>query len=156
MAHASRHNMRFLVDKLSRLSIGWNVRPLDLPDFHKLCRRFRIKVIEMPLTVGGFYYRVRGKDFIAVDSRLPDRRKLAVLFHELGHYLLHAPESGATASFHHLAGPTRDECEADIFALCSLLPRTLIEARTINEIVDDGFDRDTIEARYEIYGRHGL
>ncbi|MBV9241654.1 MAG: ImmA/IrrE family metallo-endopeptidase, partial [Acidobacteria bacterium] len=119
--------MRFLLAKIESLGIPWNRRELTTQDLFRLCRRFRITVQEMPLTVGGFYYRAMGKDCIAVDSRLPEVEKLAVLFHELGHYLFHAPETGATASFHHLAGLTREECEADVFAICALLPRPLIE-----------------------------
>ena len=69
----------------------------------------------MPLSTGGFYYRVMGRDFIAVDSRLPSAKKLFVLFHELGHFLFHTPESGATANFHSVGRRTRVECEADLF-----------------------------------------
>src|SRR5437660_4547134 len=98
--------MRFLVEKVNSLGISWNQRALTLKDFYKLCRRFRLNVQEMPLVVAGFYYRAMGKDCIAVDSRLPDNEKLAVMLHEMGHFLFHAPETGATASFHHVAGLT--------------------------------------------------
>ena len=77
--------MRFLTDKITRLGIDWNERPLDEADFYKLCKRFKIVVQEMPLTTDGFYYRVMGRDYIAVDSRLNPPQKLLVLFHELGH-----------------------------------------------------------------------
>lgn len=63
--------MRFLTEKIRHLKIGWNERELTETDFYRLCRRFKIKVVEMPLRTGGFYYRVMGRDFIAVDSRLP-------------------------------------------------------------------------------------
>ena len=66
--------MRFLVEKVNALRIGWNERVLTSDDLYKLCRRFRITLQEMPLAVGGFYYRAMGKDCIAVDSRLPKRR----------------------------------------------------------------------------------
>jgi len=145
--------MRFLVDKLISLHIGWNERALTVVDFYRISRRFRITVQEMPLTVGGFYYRAMGKDCIAVDSRLPETEKLAVMFHELGHYLFHAPETGATASFHHVAGLTREECEADVFALCALLPRPLIEQRSIQELIDDGFSAEMIQNRLAIFER---
>ena len=60
--------MQFLTDKISSLRIGWNDRPLDENDFYTICKRFRIGVTEMPLTSGGFYYRVLGKDYIAVSQ----------------------------------------------------------------------------------------
>ncbi len=148
--------MRFLADKLISLKVGWNERALSSDDFHKMCRRFRITVQEMPLTVGGFYYRAMGKDFIAVDGRLPEMEKLAVMFHELGHFLFHAPETGATASFHHLAGLTREECEADVFALCAILPRPLIETRSAQDLIDEGFPPRIIRDRIALFGRYGV
>jgi Zn-dependent peptidase ImmA (M78 family) len=146
-------NMRFLVEKVAALRIGWNERPLASDDLYKLCRRFRITLQEMPLAVGGFYYRAMGKDCIAVDSRLPEKEKLAVMFHELGHFLFHAPETGATASFHHVAGLTREECEADVFALCAILPKPLIQKFSPQELVDDGFPPKSVADRFAIFDR---
>ncbi len=147
--------MKFILDKLSRLRIGWNERVLTEADFNRLCRRFRIRVEEMPLRPGGFYYRVLGRDYIAIDSRLTGVRKLAVEFHELAHYLFHTPESGASANFHGL-GRTRKECEADAFALCAIMPLTLIKTRTPAELIDDGFPADLVTERMAIYDRYGI
>ncbi len=148
--------MRFLTDKLDALKIGWNERPLTEADLYRLCRRSRIKVQEMPLRTDGFYYRVMGRDFIAVNSKLPEVKKLAVLFHELGHFLFHTPDSGATANFHGVGRRTRKECEADIFALCALLPRPLIQERSSEELVDEGFPQEMIENRLAIFRRFGV
>ncbi len=147
--------MQFLIDKSTSLGIGWNERPLDEADLHRLCRRFGIGVTEMSLEVSGFYYRVKGRDFIAVDCRLPAVDKLVVLFHELGHYLFHVPESGATANFHGVGRRTRKEVEADIFALCAIVPRFLIEGRS-EELIDDGIPPAVLAARIEIYRKHGI
>ncbi|MFT3746487.1 MAG: ImmA/IrrE family metallo-endopeptidase [Pyrinomonadaceae bacterium] len=115
--------MQFLIEKISELNFGWNERPLSEADFYKLCKRFKVAVQEMPLAVGGFYYRVMDRDFIAVDSKLPPVKKLAVLYHELGHFLFHMPASGATANFHGVGRRTRQEIEADTFALCAHSPK---------------------------------
>lgn len=147
--------MRFVIDKISQLKTGWNERPLTEADFYRLCKRFRIRVTEMPLSVGGFYYRVMGRDFIAVDSRLAGAEKLAVLFHELGHFLLHTPASGATANFHGVGRRTRQEREADAFALCALIPRSWLASPTIEELADDGFPAEMIAERFAIYERYG-
>jgi len=150
-------NVRFLTDKISKLNFGWNERPLSEVDLYQLCKRFKIRVQEMPLTVGGFYYRLMGRDFIAVDSKLPTPRKLAVLFHELGHFLFHTPESGATANFHGIGRRTRQEIEADAFALCAIVPRSWIESRSIEELVDiEGIPAEMVDARYEILRRYGI
>ena len=148
--------MRFAIEKISQLRTGWNERPLGEDDFYRLCKRYKVTVQEMPLRVGGFYYRVMGRDFIAVDSRLAGPQKLAVLFHELGHFLLHTPETGATANFHGVGRQTRKEQEAEVFALCSLIPQTLIHTRTIQELIDDGFPTDMIVERFAIFDRYGF
>src|SRR5258706_2006644 len=147
--------MRFLTDKIKKLRIGWNERPLTESDFYRLCRRFKVKVVEMPLSTGGFYYRVMGRDFIAVDSRLAPAEKLFVLLHELGHFLFHTPESGATANFHGVGRRTRKECEADVFALCALIPKSRIESRHPQELIDDGLTAGMIEARHAVRAPYG-
>jgi len=149
--------MRFLTEKIIRLEIGWNERPLTEADFYVLCRRFRIGVQEMPLSVGGFYYRVMGRDYIAVNSHLANAEKLAVMFHELGHFLFHTPETGATANFHGIGRRTRKEREADAFALCALIPRSWIERRDNQTLIEEeGFSQAMIDARYQILLRHDI
>ena len=148
--------MQFIVNKISPLCPGWNRRPLTEDDFYRLCKKFRIGVTEMPLTVSGFYYRVSGRDFIAVDSKLSGPKKLLVLFHELGHFLLHTSESGATANFHGIQKTSRKEIEADAFALCAVIPKTLLESRSPDELIHDGIDPDTLRERVGVYRRCGI
>lgn len=149
--------MHFLVDKIKALKLGWNEVALDERDFYRICKRFRVTVIEMPLRVGGFYYRVMGRDYIAIDSRLTGPAKLLVQFHELAHFLLHTPETGATANFHAVGRKTRPEREADLFALVAVIPKTRLETRSAAEFMDDlAFDPDTMQQRIDILDRHGL
>jgi len=149
--------MKFLEDKAAKLKIGWNTRPLTEHDFYKLCRRLRVKVTEMPLTTGGFYYRVKHQDFIAIDSKLTGSERLIVLFHELGHFLFHAPESGATANFHNVGKKTRVEREADAFALCSIIPLTRLLKCTPEELIaDDGISPEHLAERIALYETHGI
>ena len=148
--------MQFIVNKISPLCPGWNRRPLTEDDFYRLCKKFRIGVTEMPLTVSGFYYRVSGRDFIAVDSKLSGPKKLLVLFHELGHFLLHTPESGATANFHGIQKTSRKEIEADAFALCAVIPKTMLESRSPDDLIFDGIDPDTLRERVGVYHRCGI
>ncbi len=154
MLHIS--NMRLLIDQISKLQIGWNERPLTEADFYRLSKRFEVRVIETPLHTSGFYFRLRGHNIIAVDCKLSGTAKLAVLFHELGHFLFHIPESGPAANFHNIGRRTRQEIEADIFALCAVIPKTLIETHSIAELIYDGFPAQMIAARYEIYHQHNI
>ena len=148
--------MQFFVEKISKLNLGWNDRPLDEFDLDQLCRRFAVTVLEMPLATDGFYYRVLGQDCIAVNSRLGRVQKLAVLFHELGHFLFHAPESGPAASFHGVGRRTRKECQADVFALCALIPKLWITSRSVDELIDEGVTAEMIAARCKVYERYGV
>jgi Zn-dependent peptidase ImmA (M78 family) len=149
--------MRFFFEKISGLAIGWNERPLSESDFYALCRRFGITVDEMPLSVGGFYYCVMGRHFIALNSGSPPAKKLFVMFHELAHYLMHAPNLNETASYHGVGRQTRKEYEADVFATIALLPQTLIDSKTAAELVDhEGFDPEFVKERLRIMKRYGL
>lgn len=146
--------MLLLAEKINTLNLGWNERPLDEADFHRICRRFKITVTEMPLRVSGFYYRVKGHDFIAIDSRLEGSQKLVVMFHELAHFLFHTPESGATASFNGIGRKTRQESEADAFALCAVIPRNLIESPELSCL--DDLPESTVAERLKLLERYGI
>lgn len=148
--------MRLLADKISKLRIGWNERPLTEADFAALCERFEIAVDEQPLGVRGFYYRAMGRDFIAIDSRLGWPEKLGVLFHELGHFLLHCPRTGPSAGFHRVGRSTRKEREADIFALCALMPTQWMMSRSIDDLLTDGFSIEMIIERYGIFEKYAI
>lgn len=149
-------HMRFLLDKIEPLKIAWNQRPLDDADFQRICRRLHITVQEMPLRVGGFYYRLRGRDYIAVDSRLSGSAKLLVQFHELAHCLFHTPESGATANFHGVGRKNRQEQEADLFAVCALIPRAMLEDRSTSDLIDEGISPEMLADRLKIFNDHGI
>lgn len=149
--------MLLLAESISRLRVQWNERPLTEGVFIRLCKRHKITVQEMPLRVGGFYYCVMSRHFIAIDSKLPPGKKLFVMFHEFAHYLLHAPNGGATASYHRVGRRTRAEMEADAFALCALIPRTWLESdRFVEKVEEAGLELDMVRDRLEIYDRFGL
>lgn len=148
--------MNFLLEKLASLNIGWNKRPLTEADLHRLCKRHKITVEEMPLRVSGFYYCVMGRHFIAVNSGLSANKKLFVLFHEFAHFLLHAPDRGATANFHGVGRRDRKEAEADIVALVALMPQSMIAERAVTELIEDGIDPEHVRERFRIFERYGI
>lgn len=149
--------MLFLLDKISDLHCGWNQKPLTQDDFYRLCKRHKVKVQEMPLRVSGFYYCLLGRHYIAINSRLRQHKKLFVMFHEFAHYLMHAPDTGVTANFHGVGKKTRKETEADAFALCAVIPKTWIESRSPNEIVEEeGIPEPILKERLELYEMRGI
>ena len=149
--------MLFFLTKISHLRCKWNKKPLTEDDFYRLCSRRKITVVEMPLRTNGFYYCVKGRHFIAVDSRLTRHKKLLVMFHEFAHYVMHAPDTGVTANFHGVGKKTRKEAEADIFALCALMPRGWIDDGRLAEIAEEeGIPPDLIAARLRIFEHHRI
>jgi Zn-dependent peptidase ImmA (M78 family) len=149
--------MLLLAESISRLKVRWNERPLTEEDFHRLCKRHKVTVQEMPLRVSGFYYCVMGRHFIAIDSKLTRAKKLFVMFHEFAHYLLHAPDGAATANYHGVGRRDRKEIEADAFALCALMPKAWVESDRFAEMAEEeGFDLATVRDRLEIYDRFAL
>lgn len=105
---------------------GWNRRRLTEKDFLRLCRRKRIFVKELPLSVPGFYGVCYGKRFIAIDAQLRDGERLFCMWHEMAHHLLHSPRSVASVNFYHLRVEPKVKFEADAFAVIALLPRPLL------------------------------
>jgi Zn-dependent peptidase ImmA (M78 family) len=148
--------MRSYLEKINDLRIGWNRRPLGEDDFYKLCQRYSITVVEMPLETNGFYYCVKKRHYIAIDSRLPRVQKLFVMFHEFAHFMMHSPDSNTTANFHGLGKRTRKEREADAFALCALIPRSWIETREPAELADEGFSIEILQQRIAVYRSSGI
>ena len=149
--------MFFSLEKYKKLKIGWNERPLTEADFHRLCRRHKVTVQELSLRVSGFYYSMLGGHFIAIDSKLPARKKLFVMFHEFAHFLMHAPDQNATASYHGVGRQTRKELEADLFALVALVPRVWIETRTADEIIaDEGVTAAELALRFSLLETYGV
>ena len=149
--------MHFFADKFSAVDKRWNTTSLTEDDFFRLCRKHKVTVQEMPLRVGGFYYCLLGRHYIAVNSKLRPQEKLFVMFHEFAHYLLHAPDGGVTANFHGIGRKTRKEFEADAFAACALIPRPMIESRTAQELIEeDGLPEELVSARLDLYSAMGV
>lgn len=149
--------MLFFLDQINELRCGWNKKPLTEDVFHRLCKRKKITVTEMPLRTGGFYYCVKGRHYIAIDSRLKYPEKLFVMFHEFAHYLMHAPDTGTTANFHGVGKRTRKEREADAFALCALIPTVWMIERTAEELHDDeGIPVKMLDERREIFEKYRI
>lgn len=149
--------MLFFIEKIRRLNFNWNERSLTETDFYRLCKRHKVAVEEMPLSVSGFYYCLLGKHYIAINSRLRPEKKLFVMFHEFAHFLMHAPDDGVTANFHGVGRKTRKEIEADAFALCAVIPRSLIRPGQLEDLVEEnGFSHELVTQRLQLFRRLGI
>jgi Zn-dependent peptidase ImmA (M78 family) len=148
--------MQLLLDKIGQLDIGWNERLLGESDLYELCDRFNLTVDELPLNTAGFYYRVMGSDHIAINSKLAGPIKLSVLFHEFAHFLFHTSDTGPAVGFHGVGRQTRKEREADVFAICAVIPRPLINGSSIADLLNDGYPAEMITERLEVLRRYGI
>ena len=149
--------MIFLLDKISQLKFGWNEKQLTEQDFFKLCRKYKVKVVEMPLQVDGFYYCVKGKHYIALDSKLRAVERLFTMFHEFAHFIYHVPDTNVTANFSRVGERNFKEEEADLFALCALIPKDWVENKTLKELLEEEFlPEEMLWKRKEIYDKYDL
>lgn len=149
--------MLFFLNKITSLNSRWNEQPLTQEDFYRICRRCKITVVEIPLRVSGFYYSLLEGHYIAINSRLCPETKTFVMFHELAHFLMHAPDDGVTANFHGVGKQTRKEAEADAFAACALIPRRMVESLRPQQLIEeDGFSVELVKQRIEVLRRFGL
>lgn len=149
--------MQHFVEKIRSLRFSWNKKALTEADFYRLCRRFRIGVKEMPLSTNGFYYCLKGRHYIAFDSRLSGSKRAFVMFHELAHFLMHTPDTGVTANFHGVGKKTRKEAEADAFALCAIIPLAWIRERPPHDISEEeGISREMVAERLAVFASFGI
>lgn len=145
--------MKFAIERFEALRIGWNKRPLTERELHRLARRTRVSIKEMPLRVHGFYMQMRGVSFICINSRLNQRLRLKVAFHELAHHLLH----NGQPHFYQIDPSMKEECEAEVFALCAMIPLRMFRKNSLQDLHDiEGFTWEMLRQRKEIFEKFGV
>lgn len=149
--------MIFTHEQTFTKKFGWNRKILSEDDFVRACKKFRIGCQFMPLRVRGFYYCVRGAHYIAVDCKLRGWLRPFTMFHELGHFMMHAPESGYTANFAGVGRNTRQEKEADAFAWACVFPLSLLMAKSNSELMEEeGYKPWMVKRRRKVYEQYGI
>lgn len=130
----------------------WNVRAFTDSDFWMLCAADGIIVQEAPLERHGFQFKQRNQHVIFINSRLRGAERSFVLWHEYAHYLLHPP---GIQFFH--GYESQVENEADVFAACAMIPRSLLEHYWPSEIADlYGYPVDLVAYRQDLFERYKL
>lgn len=147
--------MHFFHAKIEQLKIGWNERLLTEEDFYSLCEQSKIRVQHLPLTVAGFYTCDRKKHYIAINTRLSAAQSLFTMFHEYGHFLMHAPSTESVSNYCGSKIYRRDEAEADAFAYCAILPSSLLRTREPEELCD-AFGSTFLMERLSVYERYRI
>lgn len=149
--------MNLLAKAIKAYAPAWNARPLTEDDFYRLCRKLRVKVVEIPLCVPGLFMQVGNRRFLYVNSRLRGVEWLRAAFHELGHAFLHSPPTGTVAYFFRLPPNSKREHEAEAFAAIALIPLRLVLSKLPWEIQEEyDYPTDLIELRKWIYDNYRI
>ena len=97
-------------------------------DPFEIARSLRIHTILEPLgVVRGYYHRILHQKFIHINCDLPEREKLLVCAHELGHAVLHPEANTPFMRGNTLYSITRFEREANYFAADLLIDESLFK-----------------------------
>jgi Zn-dependent peptidase ImmA (M78 family) len=125
---------------------------LTQDDFDYYCDRDGIVVYEMPIEHAGLYICRRSQSQIFLNDELRGVERLFIGFHELAHHWLHPP---GVQMFHGLS--TEVEDEADIVAVCALIPKTVLTHYWSGEIAElYGYPPSLVELRREVFDRWGI
>lgn len=108
---------------LSNLDIaGLNERRLVESDLDLLCERDRIRILPQHVETS-FYMSVMDQHFIVIPKRLRGLKREFVIWHEIGHHLLHGGRDAGTQAFWFGLNESKNETEANAFATVALIPR---------------------------------
>lgn len=130
----------------------WNVRVLTEDDFWLLSAAAGIVVHEVPIERLGVHFKRRHQHLIFINDRLRGVERRFVLWHELAHCYLHPPGIQFFHGFDSLV-----ETEADVFAVCALIPRPALLHYWPSELADlYGYPPDLIEFRQSVWDRWRL
>lgn len=136
----------------------WNKRAFTMDDFYRYCRRKGIKVHEMPMKTAAMFGVKYGRPHIYLDSRTHGVARLHAALHELGHYLLHTPPYETVIYYYRLKPNTREEIEADIFAIIALIPYSLMMKLIASDeySIEYGMSAELLKERREVFTRYSI
>lgn len=113
-------NVKRLADSL--------VRKYNTRNPFEIISNLNVIVVFYPLYgVKGFYQYFQRNNIIYIDEMLPDREKLFVCAHELGHMLLHKNANAIFMDSRTQLNTNKYELEADKFAMDLLVSDSIIE-----------------------------
>lgn len=143
----------FLSDVAPRSLCGWNEKILGEDVAIEFCRSNSICIVDDYRLDYGRIVFYKGYTFILKNPYLEAGMRLWVLWHEIAHFLLHAPQS---SKFSPLVKRKNDR-EANYIAAIAMMPRQTIQGRTFHEIEEEyGYPAKLIEIRDQIVKNEGI
>lgn len=100
----------------------------------------KIKSVDTPEHINGFWKRILRRKFIFVNKRLSEWQQKAVIGHELGHIILHPKYRHFCLDNRSYYSTTRHENEADDFAV-ELLKQACpdVDSRYVDTFLKEGW-----------------
>jgi Zn-dependent peptidase ImmA (M78 family) len=83
--------MKQILSRLEKAFPFLHERSATEEDFYAFCAEKRVEVVHTPDISHGVYVMFAGRHFIFLNSKLRGLMLLYVMYHELAHYLFHAP-----------------------------------------------------------------
>lgn len=90
---------------------GLNERRLTKTDLETICERDRVTIVPQDVTTS-FYMSVMNRHFVVIPKRLRGLKCEFVIWHEIGHHLLHGGRDAGTQAFWFGLLEPRKEAEA--------------------------------------------
>lgn len=146
--------MSYILSQILKKKVPeWNDEVLTEASFYRICERLRVGIVETDTRASGEYTVHAGRPIIILSSRIKQQMRAWVMFHELGHHLLHYP---ATHRFSKSIF-SRIDRESNFFAAIALMPTRIITGKSKAEIrADFAYPQEIIEIRYEISLSFGI
>lgn len=137
----------FIPDLAKEKIKDWGEIVLDENQALEFCRRNKIYIVEDSRQKFGKLKYYRDYVFILINPKLGAVMRLWVLWHEIGHFCLHAP---VTASFSKSTVRKLDR-EANYVAAIAMIPLHVILFETPEEIQEQyGYPMELIQIRLDI------
>ncbi len=121
-------------------------------DFYRYCADHQITVV-MDLDVSiGVYVACLGENVIFLNPKLRSWFLKYVMFHELAHFIFHAPtQSNVGVEFFRPHSKRKNHFEAEAVAALLLLPKTELNSILQSEEFENPDLAELVSLRFEIY-----
>lgn len=127
--------MKSLAPRILDVLPDWNRRIHFEDDAERVCADFGVIRIDTDLITDLGEYKIRdGFPVILIQKFISSRYRNLVLHHEIGHFILHP---ATAARFSDAVTKKKIEKEANFVAAVAILPRYILEIKTLAEIADE-------------------
>lgn len=127
--------MKLLIPTIKKFLPDWNKKIHTEADAFDFCERNAVATLETDLIKDLGEYRIRnGNPIILLHKFVSFRYRNVVFQHEIGHFILHPTTA---AKYSDEVTKRKIEKEANFVAAVAVLPRYILDTKTLAEIADE-------------------